>query len=1816
MLVHRRAVAPDHLLGLPAPLSILATTYVSSLTLTLSLTLSHSFSFSVIANDYGFIVPSSFGHLLGPSASPPAAADTELHKKPYQAVSEVAQPSSADDAIIDVGYLSADPVHGDTDDDRIAVQPSKPTAKVSPLLGIDSELETDADDDDTLEDDGETVMSSSSPTLGTRAADGIKAATSRVLGALPILILFALRQSYLVSLAALYICGLTAATVLNGVYVGFLIVFLISDTLAFKYWILLVLYTETVILAFIAWQVAPLSWDANTVVQVIGLQHSQGLLVDLVGWHIVILLFSLIQLIINTRMSNRPVAPVLDQLQVHPTLQLSIASLSAVVKRYAVAWPIRVVPCACSRADIRSQSHRMFLLVVYLILFLASVYDDTPTSLFTFAYLAILVVCLLLHHMFESAIKLLRLVWLFVVIGCAAILVIRYAYQFDALASLLIDVWPNNKWISLEAIGFRQFGRSFLFIPLLGNTLVFVATAFQLRIFLHWNTEDEAIDGQPSLEEMDRMDAERTRLLAGGNTPKVGRSSAVSYGSCPNTAAPGVSVVVTKTGVIVMPPDSTATSTTSTTTTSTTSTIPVEPPMTPSRAPVLSPSSAGTSWSELEQRAMVLDPLHRWPPMRELGSFCKRALMLHSHKLTLLVVCLVCLGTVCAINLVYAVLLMCCMLAPHGFDTVGLPVAVYSSALAVMQYFFHFNGFQEVVELVLPTTTSYSWWSWIGFQPPQLGFTLPNAVAPPTAILVALVIQRLATRWLLEYQKRAHNGDAPYGYPPPLFLVLKHEFMNKGWTLECVVLRIKYFLSNWYSIHGFWVFVGALLLNTFIRNNVWGIVQLSVAALAIVRPHNIRRVLFIIVFGLMVTFVLQYLMLLSFPDVVWSFPWDTWAPNKQSWLALGGFNPYQLVGDFLCILTATLILFEEHYDRSHHRTPSTLERLLSDADDAAASASESEHRPPSVIASTSLPGTPDFLLSDTDGENELPTMVERAYQFSGPPAPPAFGGVPAATTVPAPEHHEVVIEPPSLVDIADDDGIGEPPTVGRTATMARMDELQKAAKKNFQYIVQRKLMRFSQHIILLFVFVVGTAQQNILSAGYVILSLYFLYYDRSLVIQGNQLWRRARVYNYLVLWIKMLYQCAWIPDVPDSMWRQAIGVSKFHDLSAFSSSGVLFDLIIFLLLSLQAVVFDMPKFRAVIQQIDREQRLVADHVKRRYQEYLKREQRLLEIMERERRERAARVELIKQFRQNKAYLRADADVSLYLSQASAKIASQNQLKQQQEHGVAIAAASPAVPSTSKPAISDPVEAALHAQEPDLVLPETMFSTTVGPDLPEIDDVRASEAFGTDEDGRPLGDAGSSSTTTSGAATTPGPATTTTHEATEVVETSVAVAPAQEEEENWFAKGTRFMFRYTAMFLYYMASEPLPDLSEYRGHAERARFLLVALGQLLATTTYVWCFLAMIVNQIAYANLISLVYPVAVFAYGLFESPRPTKQFWRAILLYANVVLVTKFLFQLSIFCMCYYSSNDYNLYYWNYAGWCSTCVDTPPNTIMYSDLPSFFGVVKMQTHLFLRAVFWDVVVLVTVLAHRHILKKTGMWRFLSELQDERRLAFRIEQERLRVEKARERRQKKLKKKHHSKTHEGKHEQHNTDKKRDSTSVFEVSSVSSSAPSYHGSAVLRKRLSGAVKRGPAASTYRDYASDSSDCTIAHQRPKVGFFTRIKRSISGSIKAIRGIPFELKFYFSSLLCEKNSRKDYYMVLFIIETIVFGFLVLFQSAFTSYPNTEWTLFLLESRIPESFFYILLTQFFLILIDRVIYLYRSVRAKVLTQLITGMSR
>jgi hypothetical protein len=62
----------------------------------------------------------------------------------------------------------------------------------------------------------------------------------------------------------------------------------------------------------------------------------------------------------------------------------------------------------------------------------------------------------------------------------------------------------------------------------------------------------------------------------------------------------------------------------------------------------------------------------------------------------------------------------------------------------------------------------------------------------------------------------------------------------------------------------------------------------------------------------------------------------------------------------------------------------------------------------------------------------------------------------------------------------------------------------------------------------------------------------------------------------------------------------------------------------------------------------------------------------------------------------------------------------------------------------------------------------------------------------------------------------------------------------------------------------------------------------------------WIYLAMIVSMLANSGLISLIYPIIVLGYAMLEETRPRRQFWSFFLLYTVMVVMIKFVFNLTI----------------------------------------------------------------------------------------------------------------------------------------------------------------------------------------------------------------------------------------------------------------------------------------------------------------------------
>ena len=67
---------------------------------------------------------------------------------------------------------------------------------------------------------------------------------------------------------------------------------------------------------------------------------------------------------------------------------------------------------------------------------------------------------------------------------------------------------------------------------------------------------------------------------------------------------------------------------------------------------------------------------------------------------------------------------------------------------------------------------------------------------------------------------------------------------------------------------------------------------------------------------------------------------------------------------------------------------------------------------------------------------------------------------------------------------------------------------------------------------------------------------------------------------------------------------------------------------------------------------------------------------------------------------------------------------------------------------------------------------------------------------------------------------------------------------------------------------------------------------------ISNNSHFLCYLMMIINHMVSGSLLSVVYPLSIFCYGLFEYPRPNRTFWDFCIKYTIGVIIVKFVIQL------------------------------------------------------------------------------------------------------------------------------------------------------------------------------------------------------------------------------------------------------------------------------------------------------------------------------
>lgn len=65
-------------------------------------------------------------------------------------------------------------------------------------------------------------------------------------------------------------------------------------------------------------------------------------------------------------------------------------------------------------------------------------------------------------------------------------------------------------------------------------------------------------------------------------------------------------------------------------------------------------------------------------------------------------------------------------------------------------------------------------------------------------------------------------------------------------------------------------------------------------------------------------------------------------------------------------------------------------------------------------------------------------------------------------------------------------------------------------------------------------------------------------------------------------------------------------------------------------------------------------------------------------------------------------------------------------------------------------------------------------------------------------------------------------------------------------------------------------------------------LFIAVGNIIVVHSELVCYAILIVNHMRSANVLSMVYPLMVFLWGMLSVPRPTKNFWITLITYTEV----------------------------------------------------------------------------------------------------------------------------------------------------------------------------------------------------------------------------------------------------------------------------------------------------------------------------------------
>uniref|UniRef100_A0A8C9E904 Piezo type mechanosensitive ion channel component 2 n=1 Tax=Phocoena sinus TaxID=42100 RepID=A0A8C9E904_PHOSS len=360
-----------------------------------------------------------------------------------------------------------------------------------------------------------------------------------------------------------------------------------------------------------------------------------------------------------------------------------------------------------------------------------------------------------------------------------------------------------------------------------------------------------------------------------------------------------------------------------------------------------------------------------------------------------------------------------------------------------------------------------------------------------------------------------------------------------------------------------------------------------------------------------------------------------------------------------------------------------------------------------------------------------------------------------------------------------------------------------------------------------------------------------------------------------------------------------------------------------------------------------------------------------------------------------------------------------------------------------------------------------------------------------------------------------------------------------------------------------------------------RFLLLfyAMYNTLVARSEMVCYFVIILNHMVSASMITLVLPILIFLWAMLSVPRPSRRFWMMAIVYTEVAIVVKYFFQFGFFP-------------WN------------KNVELNKDKPyhppNIIGVEKKEGY-----VLYDLIQLLALFFHRSILKCHGLW-------DEDDIADSGSDE-VRSDDA---------------LSLGHGRRGSSDSLKSINLAASVESVHVTFPEQPA-AIRRKRSSSGsqMSQGSSFSSNRSKRGSASTCNSSQKGSRVVSGKRKSRRERYVEKlrehAIKAKAFTVKktlqlyvpirqFFYDLIHPDYSAVTDVYVLMFLADTVDFVIIVFGFWAFGKHSAAaDITSSLSEDQVPGPFLVMVLIQFGTMVVDRALYLRKTVLGKVIFQVI-----